>query len=46
MAHSKKEWVISVDAVLFPVVLIPRILAGGFYGLSIELPNEKACYQL
>ncbi|OJG69982.1 hypothetical protein RV11_GL001792 [Enterococcus phoeniculicola] len=45
MLHSK-EWVISVNAVTRPVVLIPQIQAGGFHGLSIELPNEKACYQL
>ncbi|OJG42146.1 hypothetical protein RV02_GL004052 [Enterococcus gilvus] len=36
----------SVDAVIRPIVLIPQNLAGGFHGLSIELPNEKACYQL
>jgi hypothetical protein len=23
----------------------PQILAGGFHGLSFELPKEKACYQ-
>jgi hypothetical protein len=35
-----------VDAGIGPIVLIPQNLAGGFHGLSIELPNEKACYQL
>jgi hypothetical protein len=42
--HKKMEN--SVDAVIRPIVLIPQNLAGGFHGLSIELPNEKACYQL
>lgn len=41
-----KEWGASVDAVIRPIVLIPRFHTGGFHGLSIELPNEKACYQL
>ena len=27
-------------------LLIPQDTAGGFHGLSIELPNVKACYQL
>ncbi|MBK4754738.1 hypothetical protein CU031_0917 [Enterococcus faecium] len=37
--------VISVNAVVCPVVLIPRIQAGGSHGRSFELPNDKACYQ-
>lgn len=41
-----KKMVISVDAGVRPVVLIPRIQAGGSHGRSIELPNDKACYQL
>ena len=38
--------VLSVDAVNRPGVLIPQTQAGGLHGHSIELPNEKACYQL
>ncbi len=41
-----KKTVLSVDAVNRPGVLIPQRQAGGFHGHSIELPNEKACYQL
>ena len=37
---------ISVNAGVRPVVFIPRIQAGGSHGRSIELPNDKACYQL
>jgi len=30
--YIHKEWVISVDAVIRPIVLIPQFLAGGFHG--------------
>ncbi len=32
----EKIWVRSVDAVFRPGVLIPQILAGGFYGYSFR----------
>ncbi len=45
IAPNLQKMVISVNAVVRPVVLIPRIQAGGSHGRSLELPNDKACYQ-